>query len=135
MVYPVRIARRLISMKPPPFLLVFSNYPRDVLMMINLHTNIFEININLLQGNFTCDKSVRIRIKALATLLFDWWGTMAKPKIDYSEYRRHVISLASVMTFLAGFIFTVITLLLSQLPDLSSVVFSVSFLWQFTLFF
>jgi hypothetical protein len=60
---------------------------------------------------------------------------MAEPKSDYSEYRRHVISLASVMTFLAGFTFTIITLLLSQLPDLSSVIFSVSFLWQFTLFF
>ena len=60
---------------------------------------------------------------------------MAKSKSDYSEYRRHVISIASVMTFLAGFTFTVITLLLTQLPDLSSLALSINFLWQFTLFF
>ncbi|MFX1490772.1 MAG: hypothetical protein ACFFBU_00745 [Promethearchaeota archaeon] len=60
---------------------------------------------------------------------------MVKSKPDYSEYRKHIISLASVMTFLAGFTFTVITLLLTQLPDLSSLALSINFLWQFTLFF
>lgn len=54
MINPVGIPSRLISMKPPAFLLIFWNDLGDSLMMVNLHANILKINI--FQMSFTHER-------------------------------------------------------------------------------
>jgi len=48
---------------------------------------------------------------------------------DYSDYIQYTSSLSSVLSLLSGFTFTAFTILLTQLPDPSSMI------SQFTLFF
>jgi|GEM_PF-6208860 len=64
MIDPVGISGCLIGMKSPAFLLIFGNDLGDVLMMVNLYTNI--LKINFLQMAFTYDNTTRIGIKGLA---------------------------------------------------------------------
>jgi len=39
---------------------------------------------------------------------------------DYSDYIKHLSNLGNVYSFLSGFMFTTITILLTQLPERSS---------------
>jgi hypothetical protein len=48
---------------------------------------------------------------------------------DYSDYMKHLSNMGSMYAFLSGFMFTAITLVITRLPDPSTV------MAQFTLFF
>lgn len=54
---------------------------------------------------------------------------VSKNEKDYSEYIQHLSNLSSVLSLLAGFTFTAFTILLTLLPDPSSII------SQFTLVF
>ena len=46
---------------------------------------------------------------------------MSKAEEDYSDYIQHLSNLGNMYTFLAGFMFTAITIILTQLPERTTV--------------
>ena len=59
---------------------------------------------------------------------------MSESEKNYADYVKHLSNLMSGMLFLAGFTFTVVTILLTRLPDSSSVQSQLILLF-FTVFF
>ena len=52
---------------------------------------------------------------------------------DYSDYIQHLSNMGNMYTFLSGFMFTAIAILLTQLPDRTSLMAQASFFFMATL--
>ena len=79
-----------------------------------------------------CEKCIKI-MEEPSIVHYRWWRVTTDEK-DYSDYIKHMSSLNSEFTFLAGFTFTILTLLITLLPDPSSITAQLTLLFLAVLF-